>query len=84
MKDKNTTTDDLIYRFLDEIVDFTNGISEEDKGWFVSEAIFRLAMEGGNNHYESIGILQCAILDFHQELLDHCKKVKKSEKKKSK
>ena len=52
--------------FLDEIADYLEKMDEDDRVEFAMNIIHIAALYGGEGHYESMGMLQCAILDFQR------------------
>ena len=50
--------------FLDEIADYLEKMNADDRADYAMNIIHIAALYGGKNHYESMGMLQCAILDF--------------------
>ena len=54
-------------KFLNDLWDIFENIPEEDSVYFASNLIDIAASSGGRNHLESMGLLQCAILDYQKE-----------------
>ena len=66
MKDKGEAND----VFLDEIIDYLTKMEDEDRYSFAMDVIYMAALYGGSNHLESMGMLQCSMLDFHSMIKD--------------
>jgi hypothetical protein len=68
--------------FIEKMNAFAETLSEDDISAFAGNVIYVAAMFGGRNHYESMGILQCALLDFQRSMEDYIRDEMKKEKKK--
>jgi hypothetical protein len=73
-----------IDEFLDKLDGFMEELPEDDACLFAHRAIWNIAFNAGRNHLESMGILQCAVLDFQKQFDEYCDEEFRKKKKNGK
>ena len=49
---------------MDEIIEFVKDLPDGERQNFACQSTFQIALWGGNNHVEMVGILECAKADI--------------------
>jgi hypothetical protein len=81
------TTEKKNEKFIDGMIEFIKGASDDERLGLVADIIFQAALWGSYNHYESLGLLeevkrdlQAAMDDY---ICDDCRQKEEEEKKKT-